>query len=131
VDDQEAVRQVVGRMLTEGGYEVSLARHRREALSLLAERGGQVDLIVSDVVMPVLGGEELRAVLAQTHPHLPVIWISGYPRDAVMAGEALGDDQVFLQKPVSADVLLSAAARLTGRGAASESGRAEGAPRPA
>ena len=72
--------------------------------------------------MPVLGGEELRARLAKAHPRLPVIWISGYPRDAVMAGDVLGDGQTFLQKPVSPDVLLAAAACLIGRGAARESG---------
>jgi PAS domain S-box-containing protein len=122
VDDEEAVRQVVGRMLTDGGYVVSLAQHGRDAMTLLEQAGGGIDLIVSDVVMPLLGGEELRTLLARTYPHLPVIWTSGYPRDAVMEGDVLGEDQIFLQKPVSADVLLSAAARLTGRGAARESG---------
>lgn len=72
---------------------------------------------------------ELREILARAHPDLPVIWISGYPRDAVMEGDTLGDDQVFLQKPVSMEMLLSAAARLTGRDGARGSGGAAAEPR--
>jgi len=72
-------------------------------------------MVVSDVVMPVVGGAQLREILARDHSELPVIWMSGYPRDAVMEGDVLGDGQVFLQKPVSLEMLLSAAAGLTGR----------------
>jgi hypothetical protein len=68
-----------------------------------------------------LGGQP-REILAGSHPELPVIWMSGYPRDAVMEGDLLGDDQVFLQKPVGVELLLSAAARLTGRDGARGSG---------
>jgi len=131
VDDEEAVRVVVGRILAEAGYRVSLARHGGEAASLLAALNGRVDLVVSDVVMPVMGGSQLREVLAQTHPGLPVIWISGYPRDVVMDGDVLSDDRVFLQKPVSAELLLAAAAKLTGRDGARGSGPAGEAPLPA
>ncbi len=115
VDDEEPVRQLVARILAEAGYVVSLAQHGREAASFLASPDGRVDLVVSDIVMPVVGGAQLREILARNHPGLPVIWMSGYPRDAVMEGDVLGDDQVFLQKPVSLEMLLSAAARLTGR----------------
>ena len=106
---------MVGRILAEAGYVVSLAQHGREAASFLASPDGRVDLVVSDVVMPVVGGARLREILARNHSELPVIWMSGYPRDAVMEGGVLGDGQVFLQKPVSLEMLLSAAARLTGR----------------
>jgi two-component system, cell cycle sensor histidine kinase and response regulator CckA len=90
-------------------------QHGREAASFLASPDGRVNLVVSDVVMPVVGGAQLREILARNHPESPVIWMSGYPRDAVMEGGVLGDGQVFLQKPVSLEMLLSAAARLTGR----------------
>ncbi|HEU4954322.1 MAG TPA: response regulator, partial [Gemmatimonadales bacterium] len=122
VDDEEPVRKVVGRMLTEAGYVVFLAQHGREAASFLASPDGRVDLVVSDIVMPVVGGGQLREILARSRPELPVIWMSGYPRDAVMEGDVLGDDQVFLQKPVGVEMLLSAAARLTGRDGARGSG---------
>ena len=122
VDDEEPVRQVMARILVDSGYLVATARHGREAASLLATPAGRVELVVSDVVMPVAGGGELREILARSQPRLPVIWISGYPRDAVMEEDALGDDQVFLQKPVSVEALLSAVARLTGRDGARESG---------
>jgi two-component system, cell cycle sensor histidine kinase and response regulator CckA len=131
VDDEEAVRVVVGRILADAGYVVTLARHGGEAAGLLAAPNGRVDLVVSDVVMPVLGGGQLREVLARTHPGLPVIWISGYPRDAVMDGDGLSEDRVFLQKPVSVEMLLAAAARLTGRDGARGSGSAGAAPQPA
>ena len=104
VDDEDAVRAVVSRALEEEGYEVSQARDGREALDRLA-RDGRVDLVLTDVVMPRLGGRELVERLAASHPDLPVIWMSGYPRDAAFGdGDGTGAHP-FLQKPIPPDVL--------------------------
>jgi signal transduction histidine kinase/ActR/RegA family two-component response regulator len=103
VDDEDAVRAVLSRMLEAEGYEVSQAGNGREALERLAARGA--DAVLTDVIMPELGGRELAERLAAEYPALPVIWMSGYPRDAVGDGAAAGANP-FLQKPISADVLI-------------------------
>jgi signal transduction histidine kinase/ActR/RegA family two-component response regulator len=104
VDDEPMVRRIVTRTLELEGYQVTEARHGEEALALLAELDGAVDVVVSDVVMPVMGGPELAARLRERYPDLPVIWMSGYPSETAFGG-GLPDDQPFLQKPVGADLL--------------------------
>jgi signal transduction histidine kinase/DNA-binding response OmpR family regulator len=105
VDDEEMVRSILARTLREESYEVLEAANGREALECLAREGGRVDLVVSDVVMPVLGGRELRARLANEYPEVPVVWISGYPHESVFHGPALPEGAPFLQKPIDLQVL--------------------------
>ena len=105
VDDEEAVRAILSRILEAEGYEVSQARNGREALEALT-RNGRVDVVLTDVVMPQLGGRELVDRLAAEYPGLPVIWMSGHPRDgAFTEGESAGAHP-FLQKPIPPDVLV-------------------------
>ena len=105
VDDEEAVRAIVSRTLQAKGYEVSQACNGREALESLA-RDGPVDVVLTDVVMPQLGGRELVERLAAEHPDLPVIWMSGYPRDAAFTDGGPAGAHPFLQKPIPQDVLI-------------------------
>ena len=111
VDDEEMVREVIVRTLLNHGYEVVQAINGEEALKRLAELDGRVDLVVSDVVMPVMGGAELALKLAEIYPALPIVWMSGYPRETIIGRGRLGEDQVFLQKPVPPGVLLDTVAR--------------------
>ena len=106
VDDEAMVREVIVRTLTHHGYEVHQAEQGEDALDQLKQLGGQVDLVVSDVVMPVMGGAELAQRLAEHYPGIPIIWMSGYPRETVIGRGRLGEDQPFLQKPVPPSVLL-------------------------
>jgi two-component system cell cycle sensor histidine kinase/response regulator CckA len=121
VDDEDAVRSVVSRTLEEEGYEVRQARHGREALDCLAEHG-RVDVVLSDVVMPVLGGLELVERLAGEYPGLPVIWMSGYPRDAAFADGGPAGQHPFLQKPIPADLLVQTVQGVLARRAATPAG---------
>jgi len=105
VDDEDAVRSVVSRTLEDEGYEVSQARNGREALATLAANG-RVDLVLTDVVMPELGGRELVERLAATRPDLPVIWMSGHPHDTAFGDGGPPGAHPFLQKPIRADLLV-------------------------
>lgn len=105
VDDEAAVRSVVSRTLEAEGYEVSQAGNGQEALEILA-RNGRVDAVLTDVVMPRLGGRELVERLAAEYPDLPVIWMSGYPRDAAFGDGGPNGAHPFLQKPIPEDVLV-------------------------
>jgi two-component system, cell cycle sensor histidine kinase and response regulator CckA len=107
VDDEENVRVVVGRLVQMEGYEIILASNGKEALEILAQTGGAIDLVITDVVMPVMGGRELVDRLALQHPDIPLIWMSGHPRGDGPEGEP-SENQPFLQKPIAPEALLEA-----------------------
>jgi PAS domain S-box-containing protein len=111
VDDEAMVREVIVRTLSNNGYEVHQAVQGEDALDQLKQLRGQVDLVISDVVMPVMGGAELSLKLSERYPDVPIIWMSGYPRETVIGRGRLGEDQAFLQKPVPPAILLDAVAK--------------------
>jgi two-component system, cell cycle sensor histidine kinase and response regulator CckA len=111
VDDETMVREVIVRTLVNHGYEVFEAANGEEALNRIRTLEGKLDLVVSDVVMPVMGGAELAHRLAELYPSLPIVWMSGYPRETVIGRGRLGEDQPFLQKPVPPALLLDTVAR--------------------
>ena len=106
VEDDDAVRAIVARTLRDQGYEVVVARHGREALARIEEHGAEIALVLTDLVMPVMGGRELGERLAREHPGLPLVWMSGYPRDTAFADGAGGLSHPFLQKPITPEVLI-------------------------
>jgi two-component system cell cycle sensor histidine kinase/response regulator CckA len=106
VEDEDVVRQMVTRSLTEVGFDVVHARHGGEALARLAELEGKVDAILSDVVMPVMGGRELALQLRGLYPDIPTVWVSGYPRESLATGESFAGGAAFLQKPVPPELLV-------------------------
>jgi len=104
VDDEDAVRHIVGRMLTDAGFPVVEARDGDEAVALIYSLRGKVHLVVSDVAMPGMSGNALAATVAERWPHLPLLLISG-----ALAGE--GPDR-FLRKPFTDEELIAAVERL-------------------
>jgi two-component system cell cycle sensor histidine kinase/response regulator CckA len=105
VDDEAAVRSSIRRMLAWKGYTVLEAPHGAEALRMLEQSPGQVDLILTDLVMPVLDGRGLIAAVRQRPDAPGVIAMSGFDREAAMRGEPLPPDVPFLQKPFTSDQL--------------------------
>ena len=107
VEDEPAVAHLIARVLRGHGYGVLPAANGLEALRLLRAgraAGSEVDLVVSDVVMPELGGPELMAALGDDAP--PVLFVSGYTRNALRDLRASGPRRSFLQKPFTAAALL-------------------------
>ncbi|MGH7509126.1 MAG: PAS domain-containing hybrid sensor histidine kinase/response regulator [Gemmatimonadales bacterium] len=115
VDDEDSVRAVVARTLQTEGYEVLGARHGTEALAYIEEVGGSIDLVIVDLVMPVMGGQELTAELARRYPDLPVIWMSGHPRPVEVQHPEADEEPPFLQKPVPHLVLVDTVVRVLER----------------
>jgi len=78
VEDERAVRSVIAGFLQEGGFRVLEAASGREALALLAKSGMRPDLLMTDLVMPDMGGAALAELIVTAHPGLPVIYMTGY-----------------------------------------------------
>lgn len=103
VEDEPAVRRLTRRMLENRGYRVIEASAGAEALVTARGHDGPIALLLTDVVMPGMGGRELAALLADERPETRVVYMSGYPDDAVLRLD-LGQ-VVFVQKPFTAEGL--------------------------
>lgn len=108
VEDEEAVRRGGKRMLETRGYEVHEAGTGIEALEILSELNGQVDIVVSDVVMPEMDGPTLLRELRKDYPEIKFIFVSGYAEDAFAKNLPEGSKFGFLPKPFSLKQLASA-----------------------
>ncbi len=106
VEDEPVLRELIDESLREAGYTVLLAPHGEAALDLAAAHGARIDLVISDVVMPRLGGPELVRRLAAVRPALRVLFMSGYSEEAVAHHGALEPGTEFLEKPFAPDALV-------------------------
>jgi CheY-like chemotaxis protein len=101
VEDEPAVRSLFAQALRQAGYTVLEARNGAEALDVFAGIDGNIDLLLTDIRMPFLGGSELAGRLLARRPNLRLLYISGYA-----AKVELGPNAALLQKPfVRADLL--------------------------
>ena len=119
VEDEPAVRAVAARTLRALGHTVVEASDPGLALGLAEAATTDFDLLVTDVVMPGMNGRELAARLTALHPHLPVIYISGYSPETVFGGGLLDEGTPFLRKPFAREDLASRVQAALDRRAAS------------
>ena len=105
VEDEPAVLTLSRRALEAHGYVVLAASDAAAAMRIVERHGGTIHLLVTDVVMPGLSGRELADRLTSRRPGIRVLYMSGYPGDAVVHHGALPLGSAFLQKPFSADGL--------------------------
>jgi two-component system cell cycle sensor histidine kinase/response regulator CckA len=108
VDDEQAIRQLTRRILEAGGYEVTEASNGLDAIALLAG-GAPLDLLIADLDMPELGGDEMVRRIRTTRPDLRVLYVTGHIDRLMDARPVLWDGEAFLDKPFSAAGLLEAA----------------------
>jgi two-component system CheB/CheR fusion protein len=98
VEDEDGVRRLARNVLEASGYVVYEARNGREGLALFETHDGPIDLLLTDVVMPELGGRELAEKAAKLRPGLRVLFMSGHTADVVLR-EGVQQGTPFLQKP--------------------------------
>jgi two-component system, cell cycle sensor histidine kinase and response regulator CckA len=107
VEDEAAVRQLVRRSLEAVGLTVLEAENGNQALEVVAQRRERPKLVLTDVIMPGLNGRELSERLARSLPGLPVLFMSGYTGDDVLARSLLPDEAAFIQKPFAPEELVA------------------------
>jgi len=99
VEDEPGVRKLALHVLEQHGYQVLVASNGREALEILDMQTAPIDLLVTDVVMPIMGGPELAKTLRAKYPTLKVLFLSGYTDDAIMRHGIVHNEVAFLHKP--------------------------------
>ena len=99
VDDEDVVQALVARSLKEAEYRVLQAGHGAAAIALLEMEANSVDLVICDLVMPVLGGREVAEWMREHSPSVPLIFISGYPRAYLEAHHLFDPTVPLLRKP--------------------------------
>jgi CheY-like chemotaxis protein len=105
-EDDGDVRNLVVQILKKQGYEVLEAANGGEAFMICEKHEGSIDLLVTDVVMPVMSGRELTDRLLLLHPKMKVLYMSGYTDDAVFRHGVLEEGVNFVQKPFSMETLI-------------------------
>jgi PAS domain S-box-containing protein len=114
LEDEDGVRELTARLLRDRGYEVVLARNGAEALAGLRSGDGP-NLLLTDVIVPDMGTDELAGEVHKVVPQLPILYMSGYPRDDILARGLLRKDQPFLQKPFTSQDLALVVGRMVRR----------------
>jgi CheY-like chemotaxis protein len=112
VEDEPAVRAVTRQTLEQFGYKVLVASDGAEAVSVFAQNTGKIDMVFTDMMMPVMDGPATIHVLRRMDPEVRILAASGLSLDQSAAKEASSGIRHFLPKPYSADVLLSAVAKV-------------------
>jgi signal transduction histidine kinase len=110
VEDNDMIRNLVGRILRGEGYTVLVAKHGREALQLSRNLRGPVDLLLTDMMMPDMNGEQLAERLTSSWPSLQVLYMSGYSSEDFASGRDRHEGH-FLEKPFTTETLTAAVRR--------------------
>ncbi|HYD42019.1 MAG TPA: response regulator [Anaeromyxobacter sp.] len=113
-EDEDGLRTLLGRVLSGSGYQVVSARNGAEALEAARSRGGKVDVLLADLVMPRMNGAELAEALARMQPGLKVLFMTGHTEDAQVQERLVDGDVELIHKPFTGETLLGHLRRLLG-----------------
>jgi two-component system cell cycle sensor histidine kinase/response regulator CckA len=105
VEDEQEVRRLTRTILESYGYQVIEAANGEEALGVEKEHPGEIDVLLTDVILPGMNGKVLSEHLRVRFPKLKVIFMSGYPDEVISPRGIVGPDVAYLPKPFSAESL--------------------------
>ena len=112
VEDEQVVRNLSREVLEQYGYNVITAADGQEGLNMCRQFEGRIHLVITDVVMPRMGGRELAEQVALVRPDARILYMSGFTDDAIVRHGLLDEDFHFIQKPFSPELLASKAREL-------------------
>ncbi|HUB35455.1 MAG TPA: ATP-binding protein [Solirubrobacteraceae bacterium] len=115
VEDERALRDVALRILAGAGYQVLVAADGEDALRQAADHEANIDLLLSDVVMPHLHGPQLVRRIREHRPGIRVLFMSGFAEPILDAGGKLGEGETLIEKPFSGQTLLAKVAQVLTR----------------
>jgi CheY-like chemotaxis protein len=103
VEDEPGVRQALLRILVAEGYKVLSAPNGQEGLATFVAHAGDVDLLITDIVMPGMGGRDLVKKCSELRRSLKVLYVTGYTKDSLLSQQTFDDGIEFLEKPFTRD----------------------------
>ncbi len=106
VEDLEGLRTLACEILSRNGYKVLAAENGREALLLSEKHKGWIDLMLTDIVMPQMGGRDVAKAISRSRPDLKILFMSGYTDETVECNDLLAHGQGFIDKPFHPEALL-------------------------
>jgi two-component system cell cycle sensor histidine kinase/response regulator CckA len=112
VENAEPLRALAKEFLRGSGYAVLEAENGKEAIRIAMGFGGPIHLLLTDVIMPEMGGKQLAGQLASLRPATKVLYMSGYSDDGIVQSGILATEMVFLEKPFTRDILLRKVRRI-------------------
>jgi two-component system cell cycle sensor histidine kinase/response regulator CckA len=115
VEDEDLIRALAEQILADRGYRVVAAADAAEALEIAARLEGELDLLLTDIVMPGVSGSDLATRLQRQYPELKILYMSGYSDNLIFRYGVLQERAAFLQKPFSAEILERKVRDLVGR----------------
>ncbi len=116
VEDEPAVRGLTTRILEKQGYRVLSAQHGREAMDIATKEVGNIDLVLTDIVMPGMNGRGLVERLAGIRPRMKSLYMSGYTDDDIIRRGFIEPSKSFLQKPFTSEALLQTVRKVLDEG---------------
>ncbi len=105
VEDEDSVRELIREILLMGGYTVQEASRPSEALQICEQHDGPIHLLVTDLVMPEMNGQQLAERVTRIRPEAKVLYVSGYPSGTLADHGMVGARAALLQKPFSRQTL--------------------------
>ncbi len=102
VEDDPAVRELVNAMLSRQGYKVLVSQDPSDVSGMCAQHSGQIDLLLTDLILPGVSGREIAKRVVELRPEIKVLFMSGYTDDALIRSHGFDQRFAFLQKPFSA-----------------------------
>ncbi|NMO50213.1 response regulator [Actinoplanes sp. TBRC 11911] len=114
VDDEEDLRDIIHRMLQRRGFDTLIAGDSQEAITVLRDHPGKIDILVTDLGLPGVSGGELSRAATEVRPDMHVIYISGLPKDMAVAEGLIDEDALLVKKPFSSESLLTALRSIAG-----------------
>jgi DNA-binding response OmpR family regulator len=109
VEDEDDLRQITARVLTRAGYHVLAAAGGTEAIHLAQTHPGPIELLLTDVIMPKMLGNEVAARVTRCRPGIPVLYMSGYAEPVLTENGTLPDGVTIVEKPFTSRELLDRA----------------------
>ena len=107
VEDEAAVRHALHRLLTAEGYAVLTASNGAEGLDLFTSKKDDIELLITDIVMPAMTGQALADKCWSLRPTLKVIYVSGYTRDSLLSQQTFADGTQLIEKPFTRETVLA------------------------